>query len=84
MPVKLISYSQSPPTENGPGKSIQDSIAFCARVSNPANQHNTETNEHLFVIILSNCLILYLFSGYFLYSSRIVKYYPTGNLYVLE
>ena len=54
MPVKLISYSQCPPSEDGPGKSIQDCIAFCARVSNPANQHNTETNERLLQYLIEN------------------------------
>lgn len=40
MRVQLISYSQ-----NETGKSIQECIAYCARVSNPANQINTETND---------------------------------------
>ena len=43
MQVKLISYSQSSATST----TIQDTIAYCARVSNPANQSNTETNEKL-------------------------------------
>ncbi len=38
--VKIISYSQS-------DKSMIDMVAYCARVSNPANQQNTETNEKL-------------------------------------
>jgi thymidylate synthase (FAD) len=45
MSVVLISYSQPPTTSER--TSIQDSIAYCARVSNPANQSNTETNEKL-------------------------------------
>ncbi len=45
MSVVLISYSQPPTT--GERTSIQDSIAYCARVSNPSNQNNTETNEKL-------------------------------------
>ena len=44
MKVKLISYSKA--AENGE-QSIQDLVAYCARVSNPANQQNTETNEKL-------------------------------------
>ena len=48
MKVKLISYSQatsmkmiiSPAPED---TSLQDLIAYCARVSNPANQNNSET-----------------------------------------
>ena len=48
MNVKLISYSQ-PNQQLGEHKdsSVQDLIAFCARVSNPSNQYNKETNEKL-------------------------------------
>lgn len=42
MKVELISYSQTPE-----GKNLQDIVAYCARVSNPSNQNNTETNEKL-------------------------------------
>jgi thymidylate synthase (FAD) len=48
MDVKLVSYSQ--PTEEFAGNGIdnvQELIAFCARVSNPSNQFNTETSEKL-------------------------------------
>ena len=45
MTAVLISYSQPPTT--GERTTIQDSIAYCARVSNPSNQSNTETNEKL-------------------------------------
>jgi thymidylate synthase (FAD) len=45
MTVRLINYSQSPST--GADKTMMESIAYCARVSNPANQNNTETNEKL-------------------------------------
>ena len=38
--AKIVSSSQS-------DKSMIDMVAYCARVSNPANQHNTETNEKL-------------------------------------
>lgn len=43
MKVNLISYSQSPEYN----ESAQDLIAYCARVSNPSNQNNTETSEKL-------------------------------------
>jgi thymidylate synthase (FAD) len=49
MPVKLISYSKGD-TE----KTLQDLVAYCARVSNPANQHNTETNEKLIKYLIKN------------------------------
>ena len=46
MNVRLISYSQS--KENlYVGESLQDLVAYCARVSNPSNQNNTETAERL-------------------------------------
>jgi thymidylate synthase (FAD) len=50
MNVKLISYSQ--PSEEFQNAlqhtfDAQDLVAYCARVSNPANQSNTETSERL-------------------------------------
>jgi thymidylate synthase (FAD) len=48
MNVKLLSYSQ--PTTEFADLGISDAqelIAYCARVSNPANQFNTETSEKL-------------------------------------
>ena len=48
MKVKLVSYSQA--TEEFVNNGIDDAqelIAYCARVSNPANQFNTETSEKL-------------------------------------
>ena len=46
MNVKLISYSQAY-GDNEELKTAQDLIAFCARVSNPRNQLNTETSDKL-------------------------------------
>jgi thymidylate synthase (FAD) len=46
MNVKLISYSQAVEEESDL-KNVQELIAFCARVSNPSNQYNTETSEKL-------------------------------------
>jgi thymidylate synthase (FAD) len=43
MKVQLISYSKPENNE----QTLQDVVAYCARVSNPTNQHNTETNERL-------------------------------------
>ena len=48
MNVKLVSYSQ--PTAEFANLGISDAqelIAYCARVSNPANQFNNETSEKL-------------------------------------
>jgi len=48
MRVKLISYSQPTKQTQTEGLlDVQDLIAFCARVSNPSNQFNTETSEKL-------------------------------------
>lgn len=48
MDVRLVSYSQ--PTEEFSNEGIdnvQELIAYCARVSNPSNQLNTDTSEKL-------------------------------------
>lgn len=46
--VKLVSYSKpSRELVNDGLYDVQELIAFCARVSNPANQLNTETSEKL-------------------------------------
>jgi len=48
MKIQLISYSQ--PTAEFASMGVADAqelIAYCARVSNPANQFNTETSERL-------------------------------------
>jgi thymidylate synthase (FAD) len=47
--VNLVSYSQPHPdfVDAELVSDVQDLIAYCARVSNPGNQHNTETNERL-------------------------------------
>ena len=48
MNVNLVSYSQ--PTDEFSNMGVDDAqelIAYCARVSNPANQFNTETSEKL-------------------------------------
>lgn len=47
MKVKVISYSKADPSLGAGLGSVQDLIAFCARVSNPSNQLNTETSEKL-------------------------------------
>lgn len=46
--VKLISYSSAPEQLAESGlRDVQELIAYCARVSNPSNQFNTETSEKL-------------------------------------
>ena len=45
--MKLISYSEPNGSIPADIDDIQDLIAYCARVSNPSNQTNTETSEKL-------------------------------------
>ena len=55
MKVKLISYST--PTQDIFNEGIdnaQELVAFCARVSNPSNQLNTETSEKLIKYLIKN------------------------------
>ena len=55
MKVKLISYSQ--PTDEFASvgiDNVQELIAYCARVSNPANQLNTETSEKLIKYLIKH------------------------------
>jgi thymidylate synthase (FAD) len=55
MKVKLISYSTPSKEilENGI-EDVQNLIAFCARVSNPSNQMNTESSEKLIRYLIKN------------------------------
>ena len=55
MKVKLVSYST--PTEEFLNEGIdnaQELVAFCARVSNPSNQLNTETSDKLIKYLIRN------------------------------
>jgi thymidylate synthase (FAD) len=48
MKVQLVSYSKPAPGFEAEGvDNVQELIAFCARVSNPSAQINTETSEKL-------------------------------------
>ena len=49
MNVRLINYSQDPE-----GRNLLEQIAYCARVSNPANQDNTQTAEKLVRYLIKN------------------------------
>jgi thymidylate synthase (FAD) len=51
MRVKLVSYTKSCDNDN---KSLQDLIAYCARVSNPTNQNNIHTNDKLIDYLIRN------------------------------
>jgi len=55
MKVELVSYSQPAPEMLELGLSnVQDLIAYCARVSNPSNQLNTETSEKLIRYLINH------------------------------
>jgi len=55
MKVKLVSYSRPSRQVASEGLyDMQELIAFCARVSNPSNQFNTETSEKLIKYLIKN------------------------------
>lgn len=55
MKVRLITYSQPSDEIKESGlEDVQDLIAYCARVSNPSNQLNTETSEKLIKYLIKN------------------------------
>ena len=55
MSVKLVSYSKPSDDFLEEGlEDAQDLIAFCARVSNPTNQMNTETSEKLIKYLIKH------------------------------
>ncbi len=55
MSVKLVSYSQPSDEILKEGiKDIKDLVGYCARVSNPSNQNNTETTEKLINYLIRN------------------------------
>jgi thymidylate synthase (FAD) len=52
--ARLISYSQPPKDGLYVGDDIQELIAYCARVSNPANQASHKTSEKLIKYLVAN------------------------------
>lgn len=55
MNVKLVSYSCPAPEFVDQGiDDVQELIAFCARVSNPSNQFNSETSEKLIKYLIKH------------------------------
>ena len=52
MKVRLISHST--PVLPIPAENMADLVAYCARISNPANQMNTETNSKLLDYLIRN------------------------------
>jgi len=55
MKVRMISYSKPSREMYDEGLlDVQELIAFCARVSNPSNQFNTETSEKLITYLIKH------------------------------
>jgi thymidylate synthase (FAD) len=56
MNVRMISYSQQPQpgAQTELDQEMMNLVAFCARVSNPANQNNTDTSEKLIRYLIKN------------------------------
>ena len=59
MKVNLVSHSQGPYWKDADHpiaepKQLDELVAYCARVSNPANQMNTDTNERLLAYLIDH------------------------------
>ena len=52
--VRLVGYTQPAEEFKEQFKDVKDLVAFCARVSNPSNQFNTETSEKLINYLLKH------------------------------
>lgn len=54
MKVKLIGYTQAAEEFKNEFTDVKDLVAFCARVSNPSNQFNTETSDKLITYLIKH------------------------------
>lgn len=54
MQVKLVGYTQAAKEFKDSFSDINDLVAFCARVSNPSNQFNTQTSDKLIAYLLKH------------------------------
>ena len=54
MKVRLVGYTQPAEEFNDNFKDAKDLVAYCARVSNPSNQYNTETADKLIRYLIKN------------------------------
>ena len=55
MGVKLISYTKPTDELSQKGvRTLQDIVAYCARVSNPSNQMNSETSQKLIKYLIEH------------------------------
>ena len=54
MKVKLMGYTQTVPETFIGIDNLQDFVAYCARVSNPTNQMNSDTAEKLIKYLIKD------------------------------
>lgn len=54
MKVRLVGYTQPSEEFKNEFSDVKDLVAYCARVSNPANQFNTETSDKLINYLIKN------------------------------
>ena len=54
MKVRLVGYTQPAEKFKDNFKDAKDLVAYCARVSNPSNQYNTETADKLIRYLIKN------------------------------
>lgn len=54
MQVKLVGYTQPSEEFIEDFKACKDLVAYCARVSNPSNQNNTETSDKLLKYLIKH------------------------------
>lgn len=54
MNVKLVSFTVPTIDELPMDSDVLDLVAYCARVSNPNNQHNTDTSDKLIKYLIKN------------------------------
>lgn len=52
--AKLVGYTQPSEEFKGEFGTVKDLVAYCARVSNPSNQHNTQTSDKLIEYLLKH------------------------------
>lgn len=52
--ARLVGYTQSAEGFKDSFSDIKDLVAYCARVSNPSNQFNTETSDRLIAYLLKH------------------------------
>ena len=54
MKARLIGYTQVSPDVNENLNTVQDLVAYCAKVSNPQGQHNMESSERLLTYLIKH------------------------------